>query len=108
MVGQSFYINEFQGLDMAIKVQLENRGTDGGDSAAIVVIKCPKCATPIRRSTRYIKLLNERAAQIDKVKKKLLGDKTMDQLLAEWEELKTALNEKQLPIEPVSPHFLLY
>jgi hypothetical protein len=32
--------------------------------------------------------------QIDKVKKKLLGDKTKEQLLAEWDDLKKALMEK--------------
>jgi hypothetical protein len=93
---QIISIRFLQGLDKAIQVQLENRadGGDGaGDAAAIVVIKCPKCATPIRRSRRYIKLLNERAMQIEAVKKKLLGDKTKEQLLAEWATLKVALTE---------------
>jgi hypothetical protein len=76
---------------------LENH-SENGDAAAIVVIRCPSCLTPIRRSNRYIKLLNERAMQIDKVKKKLLGDKTKAELLAEWDKLKAALMEMRLPV----------
>jgi uncharacterized C2H2 Zn-finger protein len=82
-------------LDKAIRVQLESQ--DGvGNAAAIVVIRCPQCRTPIRRSNRYIKLLNERAMQIDKVKKKLLGDKSKEQLLADWDHLKKALMKKNI------------
>jgi uncharacterized C2H2 Zn-finger protein len=80
-------------LDDAIRVQLESQ--DGvGDAAAIVVIKCPRCTTPIRRSNRYIKLLNERAMQIDKVKKKLLSDKSKKQ----WNSLKWDLMLRQIQL----------
>jgi uncharacterized C2H2 Zn-finger protein len=91
----ALHIHHLQGLDEAIHVQLESRG-EVGDAAAIVVIKCPRCTTPIRRSNRYIKLLNERAMQIDKVKKKLLGDKSKEQLLADWDHLKKALMKKDI------------
>jgi uncharacterized C2H2 Zn-finger protein len=91
-------IHHFQDLDEAIHVQLESQG-GVGDAAAIVVIKCPRCSTPIRRSNRYIKLLNERAMQIDKVKKKLLGDKSKEQLLADWDHLKTDLMERGKDIQ---------
>jgi hypothetical protein len=60
------------------------------------MIRCPKCPIPIRNSTRYIKLLNERARQIDKVKEKLLGNKPKEQLLAEWDILMKALKEKEM------------
>ncbi|ROT47847.1 hypothetical protein [Candidatus Cardinium hertigii] len=87
-------ISNFQDLDDTIRAQLKSQD-EVGDVAAIVIIKCPRCSTPIRRSNRYIKQLNERAMQIDKVKKKLLGN-TKAQLLAQWELLKKALMEKEL------------
>jgi uncharacterized C2H2 Zn-finger protein len=83
-------------------MQLESQ--DGGGNAAIVVIKCPKCSTPIRRSNRYTKLLNERAIQIDKVKKKLLGDKMKEQLLVDWVILKQILMEKKFSMPAVNVH----
>jgi ribosomal protein L32 len=82
-------------------MQLENH-SENGDAAAIVVIKCPKCSTPIRKSNRYAKLLNERAMQIDKVKKKLLGDKTTKELLAEWDNLKQILVANRLSMFAVT------
>jgi septum formation inhibitor-activating ATPase MinD len=78
------------------------KGRDEGDAAAIVVIKCPKCSTPIRNSNRYIKLLNERAMQIDKVKKKLLGDKTKNELVVEWEQLRAQMMAIQLEMNTVT------
>jgi hypothetical protein len=99
---------------MAIQVQLggrdvngEDAGADanangGSDVAAIVVIKCLKCSTPIRNSNRYIKLLNERAMQIDKVKKKLLGDKTKNELVVEWEQLRAQMMAIQLEMNTVT------
>jgi uncharacterized C2H2 Zn-finger protein len=89
-----------QGLHKEIQGQL--KGRDEGDAAAIVVIKCPICTIPIRRSNRYIKELNERAMQIDKVKKKLLGDKTKAELLDEWEKLKAQLKERKLEMNTVT------
>lgn len=74
MLGKAFKKNLiskkfYQGLDKWVndKVQAENTGDNKESSIAIILIECPKCKTQIRRSKRYIALLNNRALDIDAV-----------------------------------------
>lgn len=39
------------------------------EQSQIITIVCPKCTTPIRRSKRYVRILSQRAADIEKVGK---------------------------------------
>lgn len=58
---------EVQGLDQWIESLLPNP-EDNEAATEIVKINCPKCKTPIRRSKRYISLLNQRAIDIENVR----------------------------------------
>uniref|UniRef100_A0AC35GUL3 RZ-type domain-containing protein n=1 Tax=Panagrolaimus sp. PS1159 TaxID=55785 RepID=A0AC35GUL3_9BILA len=76
------HIFEVSGLDQWIKSSLPKPG-DENDSTEIVQIKCPQCKTSIRRSKRYISILNERAIDIEQIKQKTRGltndEKTKEQ-----------------------------
>uniref|UniRef100_A0A914YKW5 Uncharacterized protein n=1 Tax=Panagrolaimus superbus TaxID=310955 RepID=A0A914YKW5_9BILA len=67
--GHTFEVN---GLDQWIDTSLPKSGEENG-SIEIVQIKCPKCKTSIRRSKRYISILNERAMDMDQIKQHTRG-----------------------------------
>jgi hypothetical protein len=52
---------------MYVKGKVEEK--NGDDNQQIIKILCPQCKTPIRRSKRYISLLNQRAKDIEQVGK---------------------------------------
>uniref|UniRef100_A0A914P238 RZ-type domain-containing protein n=1 Tax=Panagrolaimus davidi TaxID=227884 RepID=A0A914P238_9BILA len=66
------HIFEVKGLDQWIVSSLPKLD-DKNDSIEIVQIKCPRCKTSIRRSKRYISILNERAIDIEQIKQKTRG-----------------------------------
>jgi hypothetical protein len=47
--------------------QNEEEGAEQGGGVEIVQISCPKCKTVIRRSYRYMALLNQRTIDIQMV-----------------------------------------
>uniref|UniRef100_A0A914PHN3 Uncharacterized protein n=1 Tax=Panagrolaimus davidi TaxID=227884 RepID=A0A914PHN3_9BILA len=66
------HIFEVTGLDEWIESSLP-KPNKKNDSIEIVQIKCPQCKTSIRRSKRYISILNERAIDIELIKQKTRG-----------------------------------
>ncbi|KAI1716014.1 AAA domain-containing protein [Ditylenchus destructor] len=60
----------------------ENSSESASTTVSIVPIVCPKCNTPIKRSSRYISALNKRACDIDQVKCFYRG-KTKEELKAD-------------------------
>ena len=45
-----------------------------GDSIDIQLKKCPRCSVPIRRSLRYSTIINSTLADIEQVKRLVIGD----------------------------------
>ncbi|KAH7660415.1 NFX1-type zinc finger-containing protein 1-like protein, partial [Aphelenchoides avenae] len=74
-------------------------------SREIITISCPKCTTPIRHSKRYVRILNQRAADIEMVKRKKRGSDQAT-LVGEWNQIKQILRrlvcEYQTSVEPAA------
>uniref|UniRef100_A0A914YV12 RZ-type domain-containing protein n=1 Tax=Panagrolaimus superbus TaxID=310955 RepID=A0A914YV12_9BILA len=64
------HIFEVSGLDQWVKSKLPNNDSN---TIEIVEILCPRCKTPIRRSKRYISLLNQRSVDIEQIKLQIRG-----------------------------------
>ncbi|WAQ95602.1 ZNFX1-like protein [Mya arenaria] len=80
------HIFEYQALDKYIEMENE----DG----AVRLKECPKCKTPIRKCVRYGNKINECIANIELVKRKLIGSKT--EIGAIRLDLKKSLHENHL------------
>lgn len=89
-------------------------------SREVITISCPKCTTPIRHSKRYVRILNQRAADIEmvgftgpssrhlckfQVKRKKRGSDQAT-LVGEWNQIKHMLRrlvcDYQTSVEPAA------
>uniref|UniRef100_A0AC34F6S1 RZ-type domain-containing protein n=1 Tax=Panagrolaimus sp. ES5 TaxID=591445 RepID=A0AC34F6S1_9BILA len=79
---------KFSGLDEWIKSKLPKNDSN---TTEIVKILCPRCKTPIRRSKRYISLLNQRAVETEQIKHRNRG-LTIEERKHEQEKFAEELN----------------
>uniref|UniRef100_A0A914YCT2 Uncharacterized protein n=1 Tax=Panagrolaimus superbus TaxID=310955 RepID=A0A914YCT2_9BILA len=98
------HIFEVKGLDQWIESSLPKLG-DENASVEIVQIKCPQCKTSIRRSNRYISILNERAIDIEQIKQKTRGftnaEKKKEQMAFQKEAKKVFKELKEIDFGPL-------
>ncbi|CAF4369011.1 unnamed protein product [Rotaria sp. Silwood2] len=90
------HIIEVTALDKFVKDFVN----DSNNKTAIRFPECPRCREKIHRCTRYMPIINQVHNLISQVKKKILGNKSQEeinhrrkQLIIEYEKMKTNLKE---------------
>ncbi|KAI1714330.1 AAA domain-containing protein [Ditylenchus destructor] len=100
------HIFEVTGLDHWV----ESKSTS--TAVSIVPIECPKCKTPIKRSSRYISALNKRAFDIEQIKRFNRGksnrDLMMDFAKFDTKKLQPLMKEVQDVIDSYGEHRDIY
>ncbi|KAK0419938.1 hypothetical protein QR680_014416 [Steinernema hermaphroditum] len=90
---------ESSGMDGWVKSQLDGEQSDANQGNAIVQLRCPKCKTPIKKSRRYQKPMNQRINDIENIKRKLIGGSS-EELEAERQRPLNEIHDLINTIEP--------